>query len=146
MLSQTDTNKSLESLPTEIFTLCNSIIQGSTEIEAILEGVVNAVGSAIKEGADNTRSVAFAAALAKLAELEEAGQQLVPAESIKADSLFETYVAKLPFESRVVYVLHDSFEFSVEELAELLKISELEVKAYLHRARLEMVRSMRAAH
>jgi hypothetical protein len=146
MLLQTDTNSSLDSLPEEIFSLCNSIIRGSTEIEAILDGVVTAVGSAMKDGKDNTRSVAFAAALSKLAELEETGQELIPTETPKVDSLFETSVAKLPFECRVVYVLHDSFEFAIEELSELLKISELEVKAYLHRARLEMVRSMRAAH
>ena len=146
MLTQAETNRSLESLPEEIFSLCNSIIRGSSEIEAILEGVVSAVGNTIKDSTENTRTVAFSAALAKLAELEESGESLIIAEELPSSSLFETSVAKLSFECRVVYVLHDTFDFSPTELADLLKISELEVKAYLHRARLEMVRSMRASH
>lgn len=146
MLSQTDTNRSLETLPDEIFSLCNSIIRGSSEIEAILEGVVTAVGSTAKDSSENKRTIAFSAALQKLAELEESGEALIVAEEIQNGSLFETAVAKLSFECRVVYVLHDTFDFAVSELADLLKISELEVKAYLHRARLEMVRSMRSSH
>ena len=57
--------------------------------------------------------------------------------------LLRAAVQNLPYEYRVVYLLHDTMSLPVEEVSEILDVSELETRAFLHRARLMVCRHLR---
>lgn len=57
--------------------------------------------------------------------------------------LFRSAVQNLPYEYRVVYLLHESMELMLTQIRELLDLSELEARAFLHRARLMVCRHIR---
>ena len=59
------------------------------------------------------------------------------------EELLKTAVRNLPYEYRAVYLLHDMVSFSVSEICSMLELSEIEVRAFLHRARVMVCRSLR---
>ena len=66
---------------------------------------------------------------------------LPSAASRKVDSAVHT----LPIEYRIVFSLRDVLRLQTETVQQILSITELEIKAYLHRARLMLFRTMREA-
>lgn len=57
----------------------------------------------------------------------------------------DSAVHSLPIEYRIVFSLRDVLRLQAETVVEILSITELEMKAYLHRARLMLFRTMREA-
>ncbi|MBP9838545.1 MAG: RNA polymerase sigma factor [Proteobacteria bacterium] len=64
-------------------------------------------------------------------------------DEVNTDSLMRSAIQTLPFEYRVVFLLHETVGFPVSRVAELLSISEIETKAYVHRARLMIFRFLK---
>ena len=57
--------------------------------------------------------------------------------------LIRVAIRNLPYEYRVVYLLHDASGLGVEETADILQLTQLETRAFLHRARLMICRHLR---
>lgn len=69
---------------------------------------------------------------------------LTPGYSEESDeALLKSALKSLDFEYRTVYVLYEALELSLSEIELILDISQLEARAYLHRARLLVCRHIR---
>lgn len=63
----------------------------------------------------------------------------------KSTPKVDSAVHSLPIEYRVIFSLRDVLKLQNEVVQEILSITELEIRAYLHRARLMLFRVMRGA-
>ena len=99
-----------------------------------------------------TRTVERALALREEEDLSKAVETVIvtdaSAEELSTGDLspelkLEVVLRRLPLEYRLVYLLRQIAGHSVEHCAAFLRISPLEVRAYLHRARLMVIRAFR---
>lgn len=65
------------------------------------------------------------------------------AEQGSAEAELEKILRRLPLEYRLVYLLRQISGREIDECATFLRLSPLEVRAYLHRARLMIIRAFR---
>ena len=133
-----------------VYRLCLNVSQSHSESERVLNDVfaeaLESIADLSQEQMTVTRSL-LRSAVARMAESEQsrAGAETAPATQ-SVDDLRGTIshvLASLPYEYRVVYSLREVLDLSVAETADVLGISELETRAYLHRARLEVFREVR---
>ncbi|MFN8388965.1 MAG: hypothetical protein U0136_01595 [Bdellovibrionota bacterium] len=61
-------------------------------------------------------------------------------ESGDDEGLLRAAIHNLPYEYRAVYLLHEAMGVEMNDVMEILQVSELEARAFLHRARLMVCR------
>lgn len=134
-----------------VYRLCLNVSQSRSESERVLNDVfaeaLQSIADLSQEQMTVTRSL-LRSAVARMAESEQArtdGMQPSAGDQSVDDlrGTISQVLASLPYEYRVVYSLREVLDLSIAETADVLGISELEARAYLHRARLEVFREVR---
>jgi RNA polymerase sigma factor (sigma-70 family) len=142
----------------EVYSLCLNLTQSPAESEQVVQEVFSHAFNEISVGASRvsciTQSI-YRLAIEHVGEREkvkhpelgriqpEAGSyQSINRDDDQMLAMVRAAVVKLPYEYRVVYILREMLAKSVADTAELLEISELEVRAFLHRARLIVCRDV----
>ncbi len=143
----------------KLYNLCLGLTQCETQSEAVLSDVfcraLDEVQSVVESNMSITNWI-FRAAVDEAAErervrhpeLERPETLIIEIENgreAKQDetALLRAAVQNLPYEYRVVYLLHDTMSFPVSTVSEILGVSEIETRAFLHRARLMVCRHLR---
>lgn len=146
----------------KLYSLCLNLTHNDTETEEVMGRVY---GRAIDEAQQlvekNVSMVNWifrsaideAAEQEKLRDLEFQGQETLIMSVVEEnetantngrdEELLQTAVRNLPYEYRAVYLLHDMVSFSIEDITSILEISDIEARAFLHRARVMVCRSLR---
>lgn len=134
-----------------VYRLCLNVSQSHSESERVLNDVfsqaLTEIASLTSEQESLTRAM-LRSAIARMAEreeLREGGTKTLPTLPGVADlrATIGEILSTLPYEYRVVYALREVLDLSIPETAEVLGISEVEARAYLHRARLVVFREVR---
>jgi len=146
----------------KLYSLCLNLTQNDSETEDVMSRVYNKALDEAQTLVEKNVSIVNwifrsavdeAAEMEKLRDLEFQGQEtlllsvVAEDESVSAkckdEELLQMAVRNLPYEYRAVYLLHDMVSFSVEEVGSILELSEIEVRAFLHRARVMICRSLK---
>ena len=147
---------------TKLYSLCLGLTRNSAEAEAVLSTVFCRAFDQIDKLDKDEETITqwlFRAAIDESAELElKAHPEIERPETViltvvpdsqiselpvSQSELIRIAIRNLPYEYRVVYLLHDASAFSVEETAGILELTQLETRAFLHRARLMICRHLR---
>ncbi len=142
---------------TKVFALCNSLARTPIEAEEILADVFCEAYSVLP-ALDKDSSIAlwlFRRTIELAVERREKFDILDGSTPIEQSAnpfdtsansafivAFTGIAKKLPAEYLVVFLLADILLLDLAEVSEIIETSELEVKAYLHRARLMVVRHL----
>ena len=144
----------------KIYSLCLSLTHNESDSEAVLSDVfcraLDEIGSVASQNISIANwlyraTVENAAAREQLREPSDATksamEQILSSavaqhydETGDEEGLFRSAIQNLPYEYRTVYVLHEVVSVSLDDVMEILQLSELETRAYLHRARLMVCR------
>jgi RNA polymerase sigma-70 factor (ECF subfamily) len=146
----------------KIYSLCLSLLQNSAEAEFVLSEVFCRAFDELPEATENGIAPViwlYRTAIEVAAEREllrhpefdsSAGARMLEIlssaveqhydETGNEEGLFKTALSTLPYEYRAVYLLHESLGMTVSDITEILCVSELETRAFLHRARLMICR------
>ena len=142
----------------EVYSLCLNLTQSPDESEQVVKEVFSHTLTEIADGANRVNCITqsiYRLAIEHVAEREKvrhpelgrmqreaASYQSIEREDGELLAMVRVAVAKLPYDYRVVYILREMLAKSNAETADLLEVSELEVRAFLHRARLIVCRDV----
>ena len=146
----------------KLYSLCLSLTRSEVEAEAVLSQVFCSALDQLPQVIDDCKPVGSwlvrltveCAAEREQSKLPDIDVKFSPThiqilesgrDSVEQDEteLFRSAVHNLPFEYRVVYLLHESMNLSLDQVSNVLGISEIEARAFLHRGRLMVCRHIR---
>ncbi len=142
----------------KLYGFCSNLLQDETATEEVLSRVFEKVITTLDQAVEDNLAVSsllYRSVVEEIAVQESASEQTLEKSITKenlrlvvpnlAENTLEQYndkdylrlaVQSLPYEYKVVYLLHEATQLDALEISKILSISELEIKAYLHRARL----------
>lgn len=146
----------------KLYGFCSNLLADDSSAEKILSSAIDRALGLINEAVETNigvSSLLYRSVVEEISIQEQQTSEAALSATITKDNLklvssemsdqgsdkhtLKIAVQALPYEYRVVYLLHETMQVEVVEITKILGISEIEVKAYLHRARLMVIRYLR---